>query len=257
MLCLGAAEPEPGTASGHLVAQPQDRPAAAPLPAGKPVRLAGNTLAYIPRSAPPTEPRRLLVVLGGTGADHSRLLRRFTDFAEAANVVIVAPASQRENFDAIESFFDDYEARRPNATARWPRPRFGADSAAIDAALAQVFSATLIDRRSIGILGFSHGGSYALSLGTANPQLFSTVAALSPGVLIFEAEQPGRQRIYLAHGRSDPVQPFDRTAKSFAPKLESLGYEVTFEPYDGSHTTPSSIMRSALLHFLGASPPAR
>jgi predicted esterase len=174
---------------------------------------------------------------------------RFKPLAEAAHVVLVAPKHERPNYDAIENFFDDLEGGKASAKVLWPAPRFGDDSAQLDAALRDVFAATRVDPRYVAILGFSHGGSYALSLGTANPQLFRSIAALSPGVLIFDAERRGTQRIFLAHGRKDDVQPFARTSRNFVNKLTELGYDVTFLPYDGGHDTPGAVTDAALRHI--------
>jgi predicted esterase len=70
-------------------------------------------------------------------------------------------------------------------------------------------------------------------------------------VLILQADRPGSQRIFVAHGRQDDVQPFRRTARNFVSKLTALGYSVTFMPYDGGHDTPGPITDAALRHFLG------
>ena len=230
---------------GRLRATPQTALSRS-LPAGKVIAVAGRARAYLPKSARPEQPKRLLIVMGGTRSDPVDVIQMFRPVAEAAHIVLLAPKSRDENFDAIENFFDDLEGGKKPAKAHWPAPRFGADAAAIDAALKEIFSATRIDPRDVAILGFSHGGSYALSLGTANPQLFSSIAALSPGVLIFQAEKRGSQRVFLAHGRNDDVQPFERTARNFVNRLTQLGYQVTFRPYDGGHNTPGYITDAAL-----------
>ena len=232
-------------ADGRLTAAPQTALSRS-LPAGKVITVAGRTRAYLPKSARAEQPKRLLVVMGGTGSNPVDVIQMFKPVAEAAHIVLVAPTPREENFDAIENFFDDLEGGKRSAKVLWPAPRFGEDAAAIDAALKEIFSATRIDPRYVAILGFSHGGSYALSLGTANPQLFSSIAALSPGVLIFQADQRGSQRVFLAHGKRDDVQPFERTSRNFVNKLTQLGYQVTFRPYDGGHNTPGYITDAAL-----------
>lgn len=241
VLLTAAAPP----ADGRLSAAPQTALSRS-LPAGKVIAVAGRARAYLPKSARPDQPKRLLVVMGGTGSDPVEVIGIFKPVAEAAHIVLVAPVSRDENFDAIENFFDDLEGGKESAKTLWPAPRFGEDASAIDAALKEIFSATRIDPRHVAILGFSHGGSYALSLGTANPQLFSAIAALSPGVLIFQAERRGNQRIFLAHGRRDEVQPFERTSRNFVNKLTQLGYQITFQPYDGGHNTPGHVTDAAL-----------
>ena len=247
-LVMTAASP---SSDGRLSAVPQAALSRS-LPAGKVLAIAGRARAYLPRSARAEEPKRLLVVMGGTGSDPVEVINMFRPVAEAAHVVLIAPSSRRPNFDAIENFFDDLEGGKKSAKVLWPAPRFGEDAAAIDVALKEIFSVTRIDPRYVAILGFSHGGSYALSLGTANPQLFGSIAALSPGVLIFQAERRGNQRVFLAHGRSDEVQPFQRTSRNFVNKLTELGYRVKFQPYNGGHSTPGNITDAALRDLFGS-----
>ena len=256
LAALLAFAPPAAASDGRLQSTPRAAPSRS-LPAGKVITIAGKAKVYLPASAAPDRPKRLLVVLGGTGSEPAEVIHMFRSYAEAAKIVLVAPYHRHENYDAIENFFDDLEGGKASAKVLWPEPRFDADAAALDAALNEVFAATRIHPQHIGILGFSHGGSYALSLGTANPQLFTSIAALSPGVLIFRSEQRGSQRIFLAHGRNDIVQPFQRTSRNFVNKLTALGYDVTFRPYDGGHNTPGYVTDAALRHFIGMAEPAK
>lgn len=59
--------------------------------------------------------------------------------------------------------------------------RFGPDVEFLDAALAAVFSTCVVDTSRLCLAGFSDGATYALSLGLANGDLFTHLAAFSPG----------------------------------------------------------------------------
>jgi predicted esterase len=54
----------------------------------------------------------------------------------------------------------------------------------------------------------------------------------------------GRPRVFISHGTSDPVMPIDDTSRKFVPRLRALGYDVTYQEYDGGHGVPDTIVRS-------------
>ena len=165
--------------------------------------------------------------------------------ADRHGIVLLAVQSTDENWDAVDIFFDAYERGSPEGRTRWPTPRFGADARRIDTALSALFRRAAIDPASIGILGFSHGASYALSLGAANPQLFGMIIAFSPGILVLPAGAGG-QRVYVSHGSSDAVLPYRRTRTSFLPRLVDLGFIVTFRPFEGGHILPDAVVDEAV-----------
>ena len=195
-------------------------------------------------------PRPLLVLLNGTGGSGRDLVEPLIPLADSTGIVLLGIDPRHENFDAVDRFFDDLDARRARARVAWPEPRFGKDRERIDETLAEVFRRVPIEPRHIGMLGYSHGGSYALMLGTANPQLFTSIAAISPGILVIPARQAGGQAIFLAHGRTDRVQPFHRTACVMAPRLRSFGNSVLFYGHDGGHALESESLRRSIVHFL-------
>jgi phospholipase/carboxylesterase len=77
--------------------------------------------------------------------------------------------------------------------------RFGPDVEYLDRALIRVFELLTLDRRPLTLSGFSDGASYALSLGLANGDLFTHLAAFSPG-FIAPAPSIGTPRIFISHG---------------------------------------------------------
>ncbi len=169
--------------------------------------------------------------------------------ADRHGVLLLALRPRGGNWDAVDHFFDAYEAGSPAGRSRWPVPRFGADARRIDAALAALFARVPVDPARIGVLGFSHGASYALALGAANPRLFSAIVALSPGILVLPEAPAGGQHVYLSHGTTDPAQPYSRTRNSFLPRLLALGFRVTFRPFAGGHVLPEATAEEAVRLF--------
>ena len=74
------------------------------------------------------------------------------------------------------------------------------------------------------------------------------MAAFSPG-LMTPRDKRGTPRIFISHGTSDPVMPIDETSRKFVPALKKLGYDVTFQEYEGGHSVPASIVREAFAWF--------
>lgn len=244
-LLLAAADPD-----GRLSARPPETPAALGVPAGQPVKLYRGIELYVPADARPDERFPLLVLLPGTNGSGAAMVETLKGVADLHRFALLGVSPAHANFAAVDRFFDDREANRPEAWTDWPHPRFGSDLDRLDAGLARAFARAPIDPGHVGLLGFSHGGSYALMVGTANPDLFTTVAALSPGLLVIPERQPGGQRVFLAHGRRDQSQPYARTACAMPPRLRALGHQVSFEGFDGEHDIPNDVLAHALSHFL-------
>ncbi len=94
--------------------------------------------------------------------------------------------------------------------------------------------------------GFSDGASYALGLGRANGDLFRRVIAFSPGVVPrSDTADHGTPGIFISHGHSDAVLPFNRTATETVPALRQAGYVVEFIEFDGGHTVPVDVADQA------------
>jgi phospholipase/carboxylesterase len=206
-----------------------------PEPAGvQPLDLAEGRdgLVYVPAGYRPDRPAPMVLALHGSGDDAADALALFSPLADAAGLVVVAPASRRHTWDlALDGF--------------------GPDVAFIDAALAQTFGELAIDPRLVAIAGFSDGGSYALSLGLTNGDLFHQVIAFSPGVLA-PTSRHGHPRIFVSHGTEDEVLPIDETSNRFVPRLRHAHYRVRYEQFDGPHVVPPEMVREAVSWLLPA-----
>jgi predicted esterase len=236
---------------GRLSATPSDTSVALTAATGKIVAVGSRAFFYVPPGIQPGQRLPLLLMFPGTGGDGRDFVSAMQPAADRAHFAVLGFSPGSSNFQTVDNFFDDLERGKANAKVDWPEPRFGRDLEMVDGALQRVFATAPIDPRHIGLFGFSHGGSYALTLGTANPQLFSSIAALSPGILLINGNVTGGQAIFLTHGKSDTVQPYRRTACSFVPQLTKLGYRVEFHGFEGGHELTPETVASAVKHFLG------
>lgn len=219
---------------GHLLSRPAKEPPPVPTATGaQPIGLdrGRDGVIYLPPGL--TEPAPLFVLLHGATGSAAGITGRTGAFALAdeLKMVILAPESRDRTWDAI-------------------RGQFGPDVAYLDKALAKVFDTVPIDRKRVAIGGFSDGASYAISLGLQNGDLFTHVAAFSPGFFVGN-QRRGRPVFYVSHGRCDQILPFDVTSRRIVPMLEESNYSVRFKDFDGPHTVPAAVAREAFQWIAG------
>ncbi len=233
---FGVEKAEAGTpaSDGHLLSRPpKDAPPVPTATGAQAIGLDGGRdgVVYIPPGL--TGPAPLFVLLHGATGSAAGITRR-TDaiaLADELKMVILAPDSRERTWDAI-------------------RGHFGPDVAFLDKALAKVFAMVPIDRTRVAIGGFSDGASYAISLGLQNGDLFTHVAAFSPGFYVGKHRR-GRPIFYVSHGKRDEILSFDNTARRIVPELEAATYSVRFKEFDGPHTVPAPIAREAFEWMTG------
>jgi len=192
----------------------------------------------------------VLVALHGAGGEAADVLQSFREAADANGIVLLIPQSAKGSWDMIE----DLKSRL--GVEMNVQPRYGKDLKALDQALADLFSRVAVDSAKVGIMGFSDGATYALSVGTANPELFSTIIAFSPGPA-FIGRTSGSQRAFVSHGENDKVLPF-ATARGHVSRLRARKVEVMFEKFAGGHEVPKDIKEKAMAFFANpqAGPPS-
>lgn len=126
---------------------------------------------------------------------------------------------------------------------------FGPDVAFVDRALEHAFARVAVDPRRFAIAGFSDGGSYALSLGLANGDLFTHVMPFSPGFMAPPGRQ-GRPPVWISHGTQDPVLPVDASRRRIVPQLKQWGYKVLYREFVGGHELTPDLAREAFRWFV-------
>jgi predicted esterase len=170
------------------------------------------------------DPLRLVVMFHGAGGVAQSALDRLLGDADSHGLLLLAPKSTASTWDVLTG-------------------GYGVDVRNLDRLLADVAAAYPIRGYTIG--GFSDGASYALSLGIGNGDVFDSVVAFSPG---FEAAvlSNGRPRFFVSHGTDDTVLPIDRCSRRIVPALEEAGYDVTYHEFDGGHSVPAPVQRTAI-----------
>ena len=123
--------------------------------------------------------------------------------------------------------------------------QLGPDVAFVDQVLESVLDRVDADITRLAVGGISDGASYALTLGLANGDVFSSVVAFSPGFLMVP-DPVGAPRVFVSHGTADRILPIDSCSRSFVPVLRSAGYDVLFREFDGGHNAPAPVADEAL-----------
>lgn len=185
-----------------------------------------SVVTYLPESALARERVPLMVFLHGANRTVDAFMERFRPVADATGVMLMMPFAMVGTWDAIRYFF-------------------GPDVAAIDASLTWLFAEVPVDPKRITLSGFSDGATYALALGRANGDLFTRVAAYSPGFLI-PVKPVGRPPIVISHGRQDRILPFENASETIVPTLTKAGYAVDFHPFDGPHTVLMDVVEQEM-----------
>jgi len=224
---LGATGWRWATDDGRLRARPR-RPTATVVPGEHALELAGGRdgLLYVPASYRPDRAAPLVLALHGATGNGLRQLGGWRAAAEAHGFIVVAPDSRGGTWDAV-------------------RGGFGPDVTFIDSALASVFRRCHVDATRMIIAGFSDGASYALTLGLINGDLFQKVVAYSPGFIV-PGEWTGQPKLFLSHGRADPILPIDQASRRLVVLLRRGGYSVTYREFDGGHEVPEAIRSEAV-----------
>ncbi|CAA9342217.1 MAG: hypothetical protein AVDCRST_MAG72-895 [uncultured Nocardioidaceae bacterium] len=184
---------------------------------------APQAYGYVP-PAVEDGPVRLVLFLHGAGGDASRSVNALRSFADEERLLLLAPQSTGTTWDAIGG-------------------EFGADVENIDRLLAKAAAAYPV--RSYTVAGFSDGGSYALSLGIGNGDVFDSVMAFSPCFSAAEI-RTGRPRFFVSHGTEDEVLPIDQCSRQIVARLRQNGYVVTFEEFAGGHKNSPEIKDKAI-----------
>ena len=211
---------------GRLTARPRD--ANTSTKAGQiPLNLdrARDALICVPKTTD-QQPLPLLVMLHGATQSAEDMFWYLDSHPQEAGVAVLAPHSRDTTWDAISD-------------------SFGPDIDFLNRALERVFETTAIDPARISVGGFSDGATYAISLGLINGDLFSKVAAFSPGFVV-DGTPNGKPRFFISHGTRDHILPIARCGRRIASELKTRGYDVAFREFDGGHEIPPQITREGL-----------
>ena len=224
----------PEWSQGILTARPSDRASAGRHRPGTSSLNVGDDrdgLMHVPEGIEPGRAAPLLVMLHGAGASSSDVMPMVVDAANQHSVLVVAPDSRGDTWDML-------------------RRGYGPDVEFLDHVLAVVFASYAIAADRIAIGGFSDGASYALSLGLTNGRLFSDILAFSPGFM-HPTREENSPRIFISHGREDPVLPIDRCGRRVAATLMRAGFDLDYREFAGGHVVPMDIIEAAFGRLRG------
>ena len=222
--------PEPLSGRRRLTARPGTPSLAAPI--GESILGLGSDrdgLLFVPTSYDPATPIPLYIFLHGATGD-AESGRFFSYLANDQAAIVLIPESRGVTWDLIMC-------------------RFGPDVDFVDQALQHVFDRCAVDPGRIALAGHSDGGTYALSLGLSNGDLFTHVVGHSPGGMD-RNQLVGLPEVFVSHGTSDAVLPVTISRDDVVPSLQSLGYTVEYLEYPGGHGLPAEVAESAADWFL-------
>jgi phospholipase/carboxylesterase len=189
-----------------------------------------DAILHLPKSESPLP---LLVMLHGATQNAEDMFWYLGSAHEEAGVAVLAPNSRDTTWDAIGG-------------------SFGPDVDFLNRSLERVFQTAPIDPARICVGGFSDGASYAIGLGLLNTDLFTSVAAFSPGFVPEEGATHAdllattKPRFFISHGTRDHILPINSCGRRIAQALQARGYEVTFREFDGDHEIPADVAREGM-----------
>ena len=225
--CLGSTETKGGENNGRLnvkVSAPSRTTAPGLYQLG--LGTFRDGLLYVPTSYKANVAAPISLLLHGAGRASNELVTPMRDYADNVGLILLAVDSRDVTWDAIENgaFFDDVQF--------------------IERAFAFAFDRVRVDPKRVRIAGFSDGGSYSLSLGLINGDLFTRVAAFSPGFII-EGPRNGKPKFFMTHGTRDTILPIDATSRQIVPALRQLGYDVQYSEFDDGHGVTEELLEQA------------
>jgi predicted esterase len=188
------------------------------------------TINYVPLSLDPAQPVPVIVFLHGYGSGPNTW-QQTTDIgqiAEELGFVLVMPRAAA-NLDFGE----------------------GADDAVIDEAIEATAARLTIDRRRIGLAGFSAGAAYALVLAYTTPNAFNGVFAMgAPYRIVVKLQDPWTPPpARLLYGTLDPNYPL--AYQAWSAMLQRLGVDVESDIVAGlPHQVPPDDNLRAGFRFL-------
>jgi len=215
--------------------------------ADKPGMQTLGDYAYFYRPAGDASERRpLLLLLHGAGMSASDFIDGARAEADRCGCLLLAVQSKGATWDTVRL---SRRAAFDGVTDVYRM--FGADTDRIEAALSTALRAGDADARSVLLVGFSDGASFALSLGLANRSIFRGVVAIAPGFYVEPSPTGPKQRVFIAHSPTDQVLPFERTRDDIVAPLERAGLDLRFRTFEGGHRVVPSVLAEGVDFALG------
>ena len=181
----------------------------------------------------------LVTVLHGAGRREEKLAQAYRGEPGARDALFLIPRSHHRTWDLIAA--DD-------------RP----DLDFLEWAYDLVYRRYPIDPDRQGLIGYSDGASYALSVGLSNPGIFRAVMGWAAGFFVLDdagiAERDPKPAVLLEYGTHDQLFPFERVAIPMRERLERMGYAVHFRVDEGGRHWPSGDFQPEALDWFFSEP---
>jgi predicted esterase len=181
----------------------------------------------------------LVTVFHGAGRREEKLAQAYRGEPGARDALFLIPRSHYPTWDLIKA--DD-------------RP----DLDFLEWAYDLIYRRYPIDPERQGLIGYSDGASYALSVGLSNPGIFRAVMGWAPGFLVLDpariSEQDPKPAVLLEYGTHDQLFPFERVAIPMRERLERMGYAVHFRVDEGGRHWPSGDFQPEALDWFFSEP---
>lgn len=202
--------------------------------------VVGNSAKHcwllVPEGYDPTRPWPLTLFFRGAITPARAYMDSFKALSDELGILILAPEATYRTWDLILG-------------------GFGPDVEFINYALRTAYQTVHVDANRICTSGFSDGASYSLSLGLTNGDLFSKVAAYSPGFMQ-AAAQRGTPGFFITHGNQDQVLPV-QASQYIVEQLQAAGYAVEYREFDGPHAVSLSLAKASFEWMTQAEPAPR
>jgi predicted esterase len=215
-------------------------------------RGAQRAALFTPDEIDPARRYPLLAVLHGAGRQDEALMKAYRDEAERRQALFLVPRSFHPTWDLIALAAQGGVHALPNAPSDRPDLDF------LEYACDLIFRRYPVDAARVGLVGYSDGASYALSLGLSNPQLFRAVMGWAAGFVVIDedAAAPGTPRpaVLLEYGTHDELFPFEQVAVPMREQLEAFGCRVTFRVDQGGRHWPSGQFQDEALDWFFSEP---
>jgi phospholipase/carboxylesterase len=217
-------------------------PSAEPTPTGF-VRLehgASSAILLTPDEIDPDRRYPLFTVLHGAGRQDAALAKIFRHEPASRQALFLIPRSVAPTWDLIAG-----GERR--------------DLDFLEYAYDLIYRRYPIDALQQGLIGYSDGASYALSVGLCNASRFSALMVWAAGFLVLDPPSAeafrqalprgARPRIYLEYGTHDELFDFQQVAIPMRENLEKAGLDVTFSVDEGGRHWPSGSFHREVLDW--------
>ena len=215
-----------------------------PIRQARILSLPDEAIAYVPASAGAQPP--LLVLLHGAGRRADRMIESLSEEADRRGIVLLAPTSRGATWDSVSNAEQPPSPDSMLANSLAHRFSASRDATRVEAAIAALGKLLPVDRSRTVLAGFSDGATFALAMGLSRSHSFSAVIAWSPGIAIETASPARGRKVFVSHGREDPVLSFNTDCAEIVPMVQSEGAVVSFLPFEGGHEMPQ-IAKDAFL----------